>query len=120
MGLPEWATVWVADQTAGQRVLDTHALPLGGGGLRGELVAAIAAVDECLPDGGAERLVATLTEHGSPFVAKTLFMTAGAVTSAARTFVDANRSRVLQKPIEPAQLLALASSLTRSEAAAAQ
>ena len=80
----------------------------------------LALCDVIMPDGGAERLVATLTEHGSPFVAKTLFMTAGAVTSAARTFVDANRSRVLQKPIEPAQLLALASSLTRSEAAAAQ
>ncbi len=74
----------------------------------------LALCDVIMPDGGAARLQSMLAEHGSPFAAKTLFMTAGAVTPAARTFVDANRSRVLQKPIEPTQLLALAASLTRA------
>ncbi len=78
----------------------------------------LALCDVIMPDGGAERLVATLVEHGSPFAAKTLFMTAGAVTPAARSFVEANRNRVLQKPIEPTQLLALATNLARAEALA--
>ncbi|MCC7108466.1 MAG: hybrid sensor histidine kinase/response regulator [Deltaproteobacteria bacterium] len=74
----------------------------------------LALCDIIMPDGGGERLLAELAERGSPFAERTLFRTAGAVTPAARAFVERHQSRVLQKPVEPGQLLALAESLTRA------
>ena len=78
----------------------------------------LALCDIIMPDGGGERLLAELAERRSPFAERLLFMTAGAVTPAARAFVERHQSRVLQKPVEPVQLLALAESVTRAGTAA--
>lgn len=74
--------------------------------------------DVMMPDGGAERLAAILDAERLPAAARLVFLTGGAVTREARSFIDRERRPVLPKPLDPAALVAILERLEGSTSAA--
>ncbi|MHB8873084.1 MAG: sensor histidine kinase [Myxococcaceae bacterium] len=56
--------------------------------------------DLMMPDGGGPRLFQELSRLAPKLASRTLFVTGGATSEACRAFVEAQRGRVLQKPLD--------------------